>query len=90
MDALAAVPLGFVGVGLMGNQPPDKVISHVIDRVRTFQLVIIIPDQDHVEMGAYLLGHLAAHGIKARVLLPQAKDFADMSIRERRRLLGVD
>jgi len=50
--------------------------------------VIIVPDLDHIEMGAYMVGCLAGDNIKSRIVLPTKKDLCEMSFQKRKVLLG--
>ena len=89
MDALAACGLNYVGIGLMGNQPSEIVVAHIVRLViGFFEPVIVVPDLDHVEMGVYIVGSLAGYGIAAKILLPKAKDLCEMTFQERKVLLG--
>ena len=89
LDALAAAMLGYVGVGLMGNEPPEEVVNYIVQLVKaTYEPVLIIPDLDHAEMGAFMTGSLSAHGIEVSMRLPGKKDLAGMSIEERERLVA--
>ena len=88
MDALAACGLNYVGIGLMGNQPPDTVVRHIVRLIkRYFEPVIIVPDLDHIEMGAYMVGCLAGVGIVTKIILPTQKDLCKMPFQERKVLL---
>jgi len=89
MDALAAGGLGYVGIGLMGNQPSEPVVAHIVRLVDGFfEPVVIVPDLDHIEMGTYMVGSLAGYGIVARIVLPMKKDLCEMTFQERKALLG--
>jgi len=88
MDALAAAGLEWIGIALMGNEPPDGVLAYTASICDSVQEVVILPDMDHPEMGGYVLGYLGTRGIKARVIIPSEKDFADMSPRQREEILG--
>ena len=88
MDALAAAYWGYIGIGLMGNDPPEEVFDYLAHIVPPFGKVIVIPDLDHLEMGATVIGALAMRNIKKITMaIPTAKDFADMSIASRGYLL---
>jgi len=88
MDALAAGNLGFIGIGIMGNTPPESVIDHIVRLVKGFfEPVIVVPDLDHLEMGAFIVGSLAGAKIKARIVLPKKKDLCEMTFQERKMLL---
>ena len=89
MCALAAADLGFLGIAVMGNQPTVAVLDHISSLVRNFQPVIVVPDMDMMEFGPKVLGPLAQDGISGAILVPYAKDFAGMSLKERRKLLWV-
>lgn len=88
MDALAAADTGRAGIALMGNQPPQAVLTCVSELVGNSK-VIVIPDRDMFFTGVQWAGVLAAIGVKLRVVqLPsQYKDLATMPLAERYFLL---
>lgn len=89
MDSLAAATLGYLGVGLMGNQPPEGAVEYIVSLIKgAYEPVIILPDLDHPEMGSWMLASLAIHGITTRVRLPPRKDLAALQIWEREKLLS--
>lgn len=88
-DALAAAMLGYVGIGLMGNVPPPEVVDYVVQFIKdSYEPAIVIPDLDHVEMGAFLTGSLAVNGIKVRTVLPPKKDLAGLKVWQREKLVA--
>ena len=88
-DALAAAMLGFLGIGLMGNEPPEAVINFIVRIVKdSYEPVFVIPDRDHVEMGAFMTGTLSTHEIKASMRIPKSKDLAGMKLWERELLVA--
>jgi len=89
MCALAACGCGYIGIGLMGNQPPDTVVDHIVRLIKGyFEPVIVVPDLDHIEMGVYMVGCLSGDNIKSRIVLPTKKDLCEMPWHERKVLLG--
>jgi len=87
MCALAACGCGYIGIGLMGNQPSDTVVDHIVRLIRGyFEPVLIVPDLDHIEMGAFLVGSFASNSLSSSILLPKKKDLADMTMQARREL----
>lgn len=90
-DALAAAEFGYLSIALMGNDPPEEVIQHIVATVKgKFEPVIVIPDLDHLEMGAAVVGALTMEGVKceARLFGTQGgKDLADMTPRQRQEVL---
>lgn len=89
MDALAATDYGYRGIALMGNQPNAQVLDHLSRVVSLFPPAIIIPDQDHPEMGPFLLGFFTSQGMVAEVRMPDKKDFAELHPAARKRLLNA-
>jgi DNA primase len=89
MDALAAAGMGFVGVGLMGNQPTEAVLEHLALFARAFQPIYVIPDADAPEFGSLVLGALAQHGLNVTVRIAPKKDLAEMTIKQRREFFNV-
>lgn len=88
MDALAAAGWRYVGIALMGNDPPEEVFDYLLTVVRPLGRVIVIPDTDHLEMGANVVTALSLRGItETTMTIPVAKDFAEMRLVERGRLL---
>lgn len=88
MDALAAAYWGYTGIALMGNDPPEEVFDYLSTVVRPLGRVIVIPDKDHLEMGSTVVVELGLRGVvETTMVLPTAKDFAEMRIVERGRLL---
>jgi hypothetical protein len=88
-DALAGAMCGYLGVGLMGNEPPTNVIEYIVRMVTGVGgCVLVLPDADHFEMGPYVAGSLAAYGLSARILIPAAKDLASMPRLVREKLLN--
>lgn len=91
MDALAAAAMGYVGIGLMGNEPSDTVLNFVANTIKVgdFTPVYIVPDLDHLEMGTSLLQRfILNYEIGVSVKLPGQKDLADMNLKEREKLLA--
>ena len=87
-DALAAAMLGRLGIGLMGNEPPEEVIEFIVNTIKhTYEPALVIPDRDHIEMGAYLTGSLSSRGVISHMRIPYAKDLAGMRIWERHFLI---
>ena len=86
-DCLAIAEVGFVGIGLMGNQPNESVLAHVVIYARAIAPVIIVPDVDMPEMGSTVLSYLAQHGVSCEVRCPLKKDLAEMTLIERRNFL---
>ena len=93
MDALAASEFGYLGIALMGNDPPEEVIQHIVELVKgKFEPVIVVPDLDHLEMGAAVVGALTMEGIKCEVRLCTThcgKDLADITPNQRQEVLCV-
>lgn len=93
MDALAAAEFNYIGIALMGNDPPDIVIERIVATVKDkFEPVIVIPDLDHLEMGAAVVGALTMERIKCEVRLfatSGGKDLADMTPHQRQEVLCV-
>jgi hypothetical protein len=87
MDALAAAMEGYLGIGLMGNQPTTEVITHLSKFASTFPPVLIVPDADALEMGPDVLCALSQMNISGMILAPARKDLAAMSRKERRSFL---
>jgi hypothetical protein len=87
MDALAAAGCGFLGIGLMGNQPTPEVLEHLVGFARTFQPVFVIPDIDALEFGPTVLCALAQASVTGIVLAPPRKDLAAMRPKQRQELL---
>lgn len=84
MDSLKAAEFGFLGVGLMGASPPEEVLDYIVSVVKgTFEPVLVIPDLDHLETGALVLGALAMEKVRGEVrVLRGAKDLAECSPKE--------
>jgi len=86
-DALGASECGQIGIGIMGNKPPLKVMLKVAYLLRGLS-VVVVPDADAPQFGAMAVGALAAQGIKVKMLAPVKKDLAKMSLEERCSLLS--
>ena len=87
-DALAAAGVGFVGIGLMGNQPTPEILDHVVIYARAIKPIIIVPDIDALEFGSTILNHLAQVALVARIYMPESKDLASMTVRQRETFFG--
>jgi hypothetical protein len=89
MDALAAAGAGFLGIGIMGNDPPDRVLDYVSHIVKPFEPVLVVPDKDALSRGAVICGFLAQEKIKTRMLELPGKDLAALSPRRRGKVLEL-
>ena len=94
MDALAAAEFNYLGIALMGNDPSEEVIQHIVELVKgKFEPAIVVPDLDHLEMGAAVVGALTMEGIRGEVRLLAmyhgGKDLVDMTFKQRLEVLCV-
>ncbi len=90
MDALAAAERGFLGIGLMGNDPNEDVIRFIIKLIQgCFEPVFIIPDADQLSMGPGVSAALSTEGLRCQVRLSPKKDLAEMSVDERKEFLRL-
>lgn len=89
MDALAAADIGFLGAALMGNQPTQEVIDHLVRYARAFSPVLVLPDMDALVFGPNVLCGLSQQGVSGMILNPYKKDLADMTPAERKSILNV-
>ena len=87
MDALAAAVFGWLGIGVMGNQPSEAIINHLATICRTFQPVYVIPDLDALFLGPAVFCPLVQRGISGAILIPQRKDLCEMPLAERKKFL---
>jgi DNA primase len=93
MDALAAGGVGHLGIGLMGANPNESQIYHLIRLLKSRSLgnapkeILVVPDQDSPELGPMLISYLAQSKIKSEIRLPEGKDLAAMAISKRKELL---
>lgn len=88
-DSLAAAMCGYLGIGIMGNEPPDYVLGFIVSKVKgAYEPVCVVPDLDHIEMGAWMTGSLSAHGIKVEMRIPPKKDLAGLNVWQREKLLA--
>jgi len=71
LDALAASGEGWVGVAIMGSQPTDAVLDHIVTRFWSLDEGLVLPDLDSPEWGPRVCLHLAAGGLKARLGSPR-------------------
>lgn len=76
MDALAVAGAGAVGIGLMGNQPNNVVLAHILTYARNYSRVSIIPDIDAQDAGLTIAHRLWTLGVYCKILLLPEKDFA--------------
>jgi len=86
-DALGASECRAIGIGIMGNKPPLKVMLKVAYLLRGLS-VVVVPDVDSPEFGAMAVVALAAQGVKVKMLVPPKKDLAAMPLEERCALLS--
>jgi hypothetical protein len=71
------------------NEPPEEVINFIVRTVKAaYEPVLVIPDLDHIEMGAFMTGSLTTHGIKTKMKLPPKKDLAGMKVWQREKLVA--
>ena len=87
MDALAAAAFGWLGVGIMGNQPSESVLTHLAQVCRAFQPVYVIPDMDALFLGPAVFCPLVQRGISGAIRMPQSKDLCEMTLEERKKFL---
>jgi len=88
-DALAIAELGYIGVALMGNNPPAIVWDHIIGRYHwpTYQFTVVA-DSDDVASATLWQAQLAVRGFKARIVIPDGvKDVAALPYSGRSRLM---
>jgi hypothetical protein len=87
-DALAAGEVsGVVGIGLMGNAPPDLVLNHALSIVTKFDgFVLLIPDRDNIAAFAPLLPLFAAYQVRL-VPLIEYGDLAEIPYIKRAKLI---
>lgn len=77
MDALAASWCGYIGIGLMGNQPSTEVLLHASHYFMPDKPVLIIPDVDALDAAIKTAGFLWKGGVSCRVVtLNEHKDLA--------------
>jgi len=86
-DSLGACECGAVGIGIMGNSPPSKVMLKVAYLLRGLS-VVVVPDADAPQFGAMVVACLASQGVRVRMLNPVKKDLAAMPLEERCALLS--
>lgn len=91
MDALAVAAQGLVAVALMGARPPLSVYD-ALARRWLCATYLVIPDTDAWAGGVRTVRELALRGRNAelRMLPSGAKDFAELSLEQRRRFLRLD
>lgn len=87
-DALGAAECRHIGIGIMGNKPPLKVMLRAAYLLRGLS-VIVVPDADAPQFGAMAVAALAAQGVKVKMLVAPRKDLAAMSLEERCQLLSL-
>lgn len=86
MCALAAAGTGRLGIAMMGADPPEARLDLTFKRVRG-TICYVIPDSDKQDLFIHVMSYLANRGVTCRLLDPgPAKDFAEMSPENRRRL----
>src|SRR5574341_887606 len=84
MCALAVAMTGRLGVATMGANPPEERLDLIYHRVRG-TICSVIPDSDRQDLFIHVFSYLTNRGVQCRWLVPYAKDFADMSLSNRRR-----
>ena len=87
MDALAAASVGFLGLGVMGNQLNADVVDHIARYARGFKCAFVLPDTDAPYFGAAMVAQLAQRGLSVRALEPRLKDLAATPPSQRKSLL---
>jgi len=85
MDALAAAGLGATGVATLGV----NFGSYILDWLayKKHDTIFIIPDLDNAEFGYDMLAMLTSRGMSATVKIPDKKDFASMTVKQRVKLI---
>lgn len=87
MDALAAAGAGYVGVALMGMNPPMTVFDWVATLLRG-EKVKVVMDLDQPEAANYILVALADRGLRCSLVSPYPfKDLAEAPVNDRISLL---
>lgn len=88
MDALAAAGEGCLGVALMGNTPPARVLNFVSTLASSLP-VLVVGDSDALREASHTAGALAIRGRKTQlVMLQGAKDLAELTPALRKNYLG--
>lgn len=87
IDALALASWGVVGIGLMGNHPPATVWERIRSLARGHR-VILYPDSDAIAEAAGWLTQLRKYGILAEYCAPIGKDFADLTLTQRKEVVA--
>lgn len=94
MDALAAAGCGYYGFAIMGNNPPEEVLAHVVRLCNKSELLagLVVPDADSSESGPMQAAYLACMGLPTSCInLAEwtiAKDLAGASVSEREQILA--
>lgn len=88
MDALAAADVeNTVGIALMGNQPNDKILSHVT-MISSSLPILVVGDSDAMREATQTVAALAMRGRNTKlVMLNGAKDIAELNLDQRRKVL---
>lgn len=91
LDALAAASVGFVGVALMGKEPPVSVLDFVAT-LRQKRAVLVVADADAPGAAAFTVAYLASKGRRCKLIQTSPhKDLAAMPLIQREKLLqGAD
>ncbi len=85
MDALAVAGAGLLGISVMGNTPPDAVLSHVCSLVKDLDRLDVIADSDSVQAWSYPVAYFSMAGIKTKLRYPYPyNDVAEMSALKRK------
>lgn len=88
MDALAAAECGWLGIAVMGMEPPIEVRGHVADYLkrRSIKSVLVTFDNEPLAQSnaTHVAANVSAYGIRARVApVRSAKDLAELPYRQR-------
>lgn len=78
-DALAAAECGLLGIGLMGNAPPQIVLDRVIEIAKIYTVCYCIPDSGALQEMRNIAALLAMGGVRdVRLGEVVAKDLAEI------------
>lgn len=96
-DALALAEMGYIGIALMGNNPPISVWGHfskrydyrlhnAIERMK----VTLVADRDSIGATTTWQAQLGVRGYFSRIVIPEGgKDIASLTVEQRKQVLSA-